>query len=60
MGIGLVAEASPCCPSPVFGQLIVVAYIVGGALLYIWMGSMLFRWAHGRFRDRGTAPERDR
>jgi hypothetical protein len=58
MGTGFLAEASPCCPSPIFGELVVVAYIVGGAALYIWIGSMLFRWAHGRFRQRGSSPER--
>jgi hypothetical protein len=52
MGSGVFAEASPCCPSPVFGQLIIIAYIVGGAIVYTWMFSALLRWAYGRYRRR--------
>ena len=52
MGGGLFAEASPCCPSPFFGQLVVLAYVVGGALAYVWIISALFRWAVGRYGDR--------
>lgn len=60
MGGAFFAEASPCCPSPVFGQLIIVAYVVGGAFVYVWMFSMLFKWAHARYRRHGTTTERNR
>ena len=55
MASAFLAEAGACCPSPAFGQFIVLAYIAGGALVYIWLGSMLYRWAHDRVR-RGSRP----
>ena len=54
------AEASPCCPSPLFGQLIIVAYIVGGALVYLWLFSIALGWARARYRQHGLPPERNR
>ena len=59
MGRVLVAEASPCCPSPFFGELVVIAYIVGGGLVYLWMLSSLFRWFRARHHRRGVAAGRD-
>jgi hypothetical protein len=59
MGHGFFAEASPCCPSPVVGRFVIVAYVVGGALVYIWMLSASFRWARSRRWRRGAASERD-
>ncbi len=56
METGVIAEASGCCPSPVFGQLIIAAYIVGGAFLYLWLFSMGGRWARTRYRRHGSAP----
>ncbi len=50
MGFDVFAEASPCCPSPVFGRLMIVAYIAGVAFVYLWLFSMLVRWARGRYR----------
>ena len=66
MVIGLIAEASPCCFSPVVGQFLIVAYVVGGALVYVWLLSMLFRWPWRRagrrpsptFRGRWGGPAR--
>ncbi len=55
MGIGVFAEASPCCPSPLIGHWAVIAYIAGGTLVYLWLGSTLFRWAYKRYRQRATA-----
>ena len=60
MGAGFFAEASPCCPSPLFGQLLIGAYIVGGALVYLWLFSMGLGWARSRYRQHGLPPERDR
>ena len=57
---GVVAEASPCCPSPVLGQLLIVAYIVGGALVYLWLFSVAIRWARARYREHGMPPEPNR
>ena len=54
------AEASPCCPSPVFGQLMIVAYIVCGALVYLWLFFIALRWAPSRYRQHGLLPERNR
>ena len=59
MGNVLLAEASPCCPSPLFGQLVILAYIVGGAAVYIWMFSALFRWALHRHHRRIAAVDED-
>ena len=56
---GVFAEASPCCPSPVFGQLIIVAYIVGGAFVYLWLFSIALGWARSRYRHHGLPPERN-
>ena len=55
MASALLAEAGACCPSPAFGQVIVLAYVAGGALVYLWLGSMLYRWVHDRVRGRETA-----
>ncbi|MDQ3896994.1 MAG: hypothetical protein M3326_07065 [Actinomycetota bacterium] len=52
---GVLAEASPCCPSPVFGRFVILAYIVGGTFVYIWLISMFVRWARARYRRHGTA-----
>ncbi len=60
MELGVFAEASPCCPSPVVGQLVIMGYIVGGTFMYIWLLSMLFRWAQGRYRQRRNGPEPNR
>ena len=57
---GVFAEASPCCPSPVVGELIIVAYIVGGAFVYIWLFSAVARWAYARHRQHGSRPEPNR
>lgn len=46
----VLAEASPCCPSPVFGQLVIIAYIVGGAFVYVWLFSIALRWVRARYR----------
>ena len=54
------AEASPCCPSPLFGQVMIVAYIVGGSLVYLWLFSRALGWARSRYRQHGLSPERDR
>ena len=54
---GVFAEASPCCPSPVFGQLVIIAYIVGGALVYVWLFSVFVKWAHTRYRQHAFPPE---
>ncbi len=59
-GGGIFAEASPCCPSPVFGQLIIAAYIIGGAFVYVWLFTMIVRSAHARYRRRASHPEPDR
>ena len=56
-GGGVLAEASPCCPSPVFGQLIIAAYILGGAFVYAWLFAMVVRSARARYRRRGPHPE---
>jgi hypothetical protein len=50
----VVAEASPCCPSPLVGQLLVMAYIVGAALTAIWMLFRLIRSV--RYRRHLTVP----
>ena len=55
---GFVAEASGCCPSPVFGQLLILAYIVGGAITYIWLVFVFVRWARARYQHHGAAPDR--
>ena len=34
-------------------------YVAGGALVYLWLGSVLFRWAHRRYRQR-TMPRTER
>ena len=60
MGDCVFAEASPCCPSPMVGQLIIVAYVVGGVLAYIWLLSVLVRWGHARYRRHGTTHEKSR
>ena len=57
MEAGIIAEASGCCPSPVFGQLLIAAYIVGGAFVYLWLLSMVVRWALGRYRRHGSTHE---
>ena len=49
--VGVVfAEASPCCPSPAFGRLMIIAYIAGGAFVYVWLISMIVRSARARYR----------
>lgn len=48
---GVFAEASPCCPSPMFGQLMIAMYIVGGAFLYLWFFSVVVRWLRARHRQ---------
>ena len=60
MVAGVFAEASPCCPSPLFGQVMIVAYIVGGAFVYLWLLSIALRWARSRYRQHGLRPERNR
>ena len=57
MEAGMIAEASSCCPSPVFGQLLIAAYIVCGAFVYLWLFSMVVRWARARYRRQGSVPE---
>ena len=42
---GLVAEASPCCPSPVVGRILVAMYVVAGVVAYAWLAFSLSRWA---------------
>ncbi len=59
MGPVVVAEASGCCPSPVFGRLLILAYIVVGAFVYIWLISALVVWARARYHRHATAPERN-
>ncbi len=59
MGPFVVAEASGCCPSPVFGQLLILAYIVGGAFVYLFLLSVFVRWARARYRHDGTLTERN-
>ncbi len=51
------AEASPCCPSPMLGQLVIAAYIIGGAVVYLWLFSVFVRWAHARYRSHGPGSE---
>ncbi len=58
-GSGVFAEASPCCPSPIVGQLMIVAYIIGGAFMYVWLFSMIVRSAQARYRRRASHPEAD-
>ncbi len=57
---GVFAEASPCCPGPVFGRLMIFAYVVGGALAYLWLFFVAVRWAHARYRRHGSPPEPQR
>jgi len=60
MVAGVFAEASPCCPSALFGQLMVVAYLVGGVLVYLWLFSLALGWARSRYRQHRLPPERNR
>lgn len=53
----LFAEASPCCPSPLFGQLVIVAYLAGGAFVYLWLFSMIVRSARARYRGNRAASQ---
>lgn len=55
MGLGVLAEASPCCPSPLVGKVVVIAYIAGGALVYVWMLFAVVQRFRGRYHRRGAA-----
>jgi hypothetical protein len=48
----LIAEASPCCPSSAVGRLLVMAYVLGGALVYLWLALTFVHWTRAR-RNRG-------
>ena len=57
METGVIAEASGCCPSPAFGQLMIAAYVIGGAFVYLWLFSIIIRWARTRYGRHGAATE---
>ena len=59
MNVGLFAEASPCCPSPLIGQLVTIAYVAGGVLVYTWVLVATLRWVLERYHRRDAAPERN-
>ncbi len=51
----LVAEASPCCPSPLVGNVLVAMYIAAGIFAYAWLAFTVNKWVRSRRAQRGTS-----
>lgn len=44
----VLAEASPCCPSPIVGNIFAAIYIVIGVVAYVWLAAMIRTWLRSR------------